>query len=123
VAIAGITLAWLTYSKKKVDAGAIASNPSVRPFYNLLLNRYGFTKGYNFIGEKVVYGFSLAVDWFDRNVIDGIVNLISRDLIGSGKRLRKMQTGLVQSYSAVIIGGVVALIILLYVLGYVLKVI
>ena len=56
-------------------------------------------------------------------MIDGIVNLISRDLIGSGKRLRKMQTGLVQSYSAVIIGGVVALIILLYVLGYVLKVI
>ena len=95
----------------------------MRPFYNLLLKRYGFTKGYNFIGEKVVYGFSLAVDWFDRNVIDGIVNLISRGLIGSGKRLRKMQTGLVQSYSAVIIGGVVALIVLLYVLGYVLKVI
>ncbi len=33
-----------------------------------------------------------------------------------------MQTGLVQSYSTVVIGGVVALIVLLYVLGYVLKV-
>jgi hypothetical protein len=33
-----------------------------------------------------------------------------------------MQTGLVQSYSTVVIGGVVALIVLLYVLGFVLKV-
>jgi hypothetical protein len=37
--------------------------------------------------------------------------------------MRKMQTGLVQSYSAIIVGGVVALIVLLYVLGYVLGVI
>ena len=123
VAIAGISLAWLTYSKKTVDAEAIASKPAVRPLYNMLLKRYGFTKGYDFIGEKVVYGFSLALDWFDRKIVDGIVNLISLGLVGGGKRLRKMQTGLVQSYSAVIIGGVVALIVLLYVLGYVLKVI
>jgi NADH-quinone oxidoreductase subunit L len=95
----------------------------VRPLYNMLLKRYGFTKGYDSIGEKVVYGFSLAVDWFDRNVVDGIVNLISRGLVGGGKRIRKMQTGLVQSYSAIIIGGVVALIVLLYVIGFVLGVI
>jgi NADH-quinone oxidoreductase subunit L len=88
----------------------------------MLLKRYGFTMGYDYIGEKVVYGFSLALDWFDRKVIDGIVNLISRGLVGGGKRLRKMQTGLVQSYSTVVIGGVVALIVLLYVLGFVLKV-
>ncbi len=123
VAIAGIGLAWLTFSKKRIDAGAIASKPSVRPLYNMLLKRYGFTKGYDFIGEKVVYGFSLAVDWFDRKVVDGIVNLISRGLVGGGKRIRKMQTGLVQSYSAIIIGGVVALIVLLYVIGFVLGVI
>ncbi len=122
VAIAGITLAYFTFSKKKVDAGAIASKPAVRPLYNMLLKRYGFTKGYNYIGEKVVYGFSLALDWFDRKVVDGIVNLISRGLIGGGKRLRKMQTGLVQSYSTIVVGGVVALIVLLYVLGFVLKV-
>jgi NADH:ubiquinone oxidoreductase subunit 5 (subunit L)/multisubunit Na+/H+ antiporter MnhA subunit len=122
VAIAGIALAYFTFYKKRIDAGAIASKSYVRPLYNMLLKRYGFTKGYDYIGEKVVYGFSLAVDWFDRNVIDGIVNLISRGLIGGGKRIRKMQTGLVQSYSTIVIGGVVALIALLYVLGFVLKV-
>ena len=63
VAIAGIGLAWLTFSKKRVDAGAIVSKPFVRPLYNMLLKRYGFTKGYDFIGEKVVYGFSLVLDW------------------------------------------------------------
>jgi NADH-quinone oxidoreductase subunit L len=122
VAVAGIALAYFTFYKKKVDAGAIASKPMVRPFYNLLLKRYGFTKGYDFVGEKVVYGFSRVLDWFDRKVVDGIVNLISRGLIGGGKAMRKMQNGMVQSYSSVIVGGVVALIVLLYVLGFVLKV-
>ncbi len=68
VAIAGIGLAWLTFSKKRVDAGAIVSKPFVRPLYSMLLKRYGFTKGYDFIGEKVVYGFSLVLDWFDRKM-------------------------------------------------------
>ncbi len=122
VAIAGIALAYFTFYKKKIDAAAIASKPAVRPLYNMLLKRYGFTKGYDYFGEKVVYGFSLALDWFDRKVIDGLVNLISRGLVGGGKLMRKMQTGLVQSYSAVVIGGIVALIVLLYVLGFVLKV-
>ena len=122
VAIAGIALAYFTFYKKKIDAGAIASKPSVRPLYNMLLKRYGFTKGYDYFGEKVVYGFSLVLDWFDRKVIDGLVNLISRGLVGGGKLMRKMQTGLVQSYSTVVIGGIVALIVLLYVLGFVLKV-
>jgi NADH-quinone oxidoreductase subunit L len=63
-----------------------------------------------------------VLDWFDRKVVDGIVNLISRGLIGGGKAMRKMQNGMVQSYSSVIVGGVVALIVLLYVLGFVLKV-
>jgi NADH:ubiquinone oxidoreductase subunit 5 (subunit L)/multisubunit Na+/H+ antiporter MnhA subunit len=50
VAIAGIALAYFTFYNKKIDASAIANKPSVRPLYNMLLKRYGFTKGYDYIG-------------------------------------------------------------------------
>jgi NADH-quinone oxidoreductase subunit L len=117
VAVCGILLAYFTFYKHKVDAGKLVSGPTAKKMYNLLLARYGFTKGYNWVGERVVYGFSLALDVFDRKVIDGIVNAIARGIYGAGKGLRRAQTGFVQTYSALVVAGVAVLIILLYVAG------
>jgi NADH-quinone oxidoreductase subunit L len=114
VAVAGIMLAYFTFYKHKVDAAAIAAKPAVKPLYNMLLARYGFTKGYNWIGEKAVYGFSLALDAFDRYVIDGIVNGIATVFIKTGKGLRKAQTGFVQTYASVVVGGAVVMMLLMY---------
>ncbi|MEI6796850.1 MAG: hypothetical protein WCK39_08290, partial [Methanomassiliicoccales archaeon] len=83
----------------------------------VLLSRYGFSKGYNWVGERAVYGFSLALDIFDRKVIDGIVNAIAHGIYGAGKGMRRAQTGFVQTYSALVVAGVAVLIILLYVVG------
>jgi NADH:ubiquinone oxidoreductase subunit 5 (subunit L)/multisubunit Na+/H+ antiporter MnhA subunit len=84
---------------------------------NVLLARYGFTKGYDWIGLKVVYGISKLVDAMDRRVIDGLINWISRGLVKAGSFLRRGQTGLVQSYAAVIVAGVSLIVILLFLIG------
>ena len=113
-AIGGIGLAYATFYKRTVDATAIANKPAVKPLYNLLLARWGFTKGFDWIGEKAVYGFSLALDAFDRLVIDGAVNGIANISMKAGRGLRQVQTGFVQTYAGVVVGGAVVMMLLMY---------
>ena len=71
--VLGIGLAYFVYYKKSVSL-AWATKGAKKKVYDLLLNRYYFPRGYDAFGVKVIYGFSRAIDWFDRRVIDGIVN-------------------------------------------------
>ncbi|QLH74618.1 MAG: NADH-quinone oxidoreductase subunit L [Methanomassiliicoccales archaeon] len=116
IAAGGIFLAYMAFYKKRIDVAAIVNRPAIRPLYNMLLARYGFTKGYDQFGLKVVYGFSLLLDWFDRNIIDGIVNGIGRVSLKAGRGLRKVQTGFVQTYAGIAVGGAVVLMLLMYLL-------
>jgi NADH-quinone oxidoreductase subunit L len=88
--------------------------PAVKPLYNMLLARYGFTKGYDWVGMRAVYGFSLVLDWFDLHVIDGIVNGLARGTAKAGRGLRRVQTGFVQTYAGVVVGGAVLMMLLGY---------
>jgi NADH-quinone oxidoreductase subunit L len=117
VAVSGLGLAYLVYYKRGVSSDVFVSTPLTRSLYNLLLKRYGFTAGYDAFAEKAVYGFSLVVDWFDRKVVDGIVNGISFTLAVAGNYIRRIQTGHVQSYATVIIAGIAIILVLLYLLG------
>ena len=56
-------------------------------------------------------GLSVLVMWFDRNVIDGIVNGIGRVASRSGRGLKYLQTGNVQWYAVGLFVGVLALAI------------
>ena len=114
VAAGGIGLAYLAFYKKSIDVDAFVKRPAVKPLYNMLLARYGFTKGYDWVGEKAVYGFSLVLDWFDLHVIDGIVNGLARGTAKAGRGLRRVQTGFVQTYAGVVVGGAVLMMLLGY---------
>jgi proton-translocating NADH-quinone oxidoreductase chain L len=117
VAACGLGLAYLVYYKKRISSDVFVSTIWTRSLYNMLLKRYGFTAGYDAFAEKVVYGFSLAIDWLDRKVIDGIVNGTSLVLVRAGSYIRRIQTGHVQSYATVIIAGISIILVLLYLLG------
>jgi proton-translocating NADH-quinone oxidoreductase chain L len=117
VALAGIVLAWAIYYKKSISSDVFVATPARRSVYNLLLARYGFTAGYDLIGLKVVYAFSRVVDWFDRKAIDGVVNGISAVAVKGGNLLRRVQTGFVQTYAAVVVVGVSLIVILLFFFG------
>jgi NADH:ubiquinone oxidoreductase subunit 5 (subunit L)/multisubunit Na+/H+ antiporter MnhA subunit len=116
VAVSGVGLAYMAYCKKSISVDRFATGGS-KKVYDLLLARYGFPKGYDWIGKKAVYGFSLAIDLFDRKVIDGVVNGISRLAVSGSGTLRKVQTGIVQTYATVIIAAVSVILILMYLLG------
>ena len=117
VAVLGIAVAYLMYYSKTIDPARISESKVGKKLGNVLLARYGFTAGYDLFGIKVIYGISKAVDWFDRNIIDGVVKLISLICTLFGKLLRFVQNGLVQTYASIVVVGVSLVVILLLAFG------
>ncbi len=67
------------------------------------------------LAERVTLPIARAADRFDQTVVDGTVNSVSTaSLFGSG-RMKRLQTGVVTNYAALLVTG---FIVLLLVLGY-----
>jgi NADH-quinone oxidoreductase subunit L len=69
------------------------------------------------LAEDVTYGLSNRLSLFDLGIVDGVVNGTSRVSLGSGDAVRRIQTGIVSHYAAVIALGVVALVALVGLVG------
>jgi NADH-quinone oxidoreductase subunit L len=59
--------------------------------------------------RKVLLGLGAVVGWFDRYVIDGLMNALGYGAIEVGSRARGLQTGLVRDYAYAIALGFVVL--------------
>ncbi len=145
VALGGLFLGYLTY--RNIKSGA--PDPLKKPLggvYTVLYNKYYFDELYQLIFIRPAIWISdVMVPWFDRNVIDGVLHLIARqvariglflrnyidkpivngsgDLAASivqwfGRFLRPMQTGKVQQYMILALVGVTAFSALFYYLVY-----
>ena len=112
----------------------------VRAAYDLVYHKYYVDEIYNATVVMAVMQTRLALDWFDRNVVDGLVNLTSpvatglawlngkmdadvvdgavngtaSMIIGGGGVLRRLQTGNIRTYLQVAIAGGVILILAEY---------
>ena len=49
--------------------------------------------------------FPLLISWFDRNIVDGVVNLSAYVTSSTGKALNLLQNGNVQTYVTILFGG------------------
>ncbi len=146
-ALLGFALAWAVYSRKSIPAERFTRSPSGAFVHEMLSRRYWIDDVYDAFGARVYWGFAKAMDWFDRRVIDGIVNavgrggiaaaagtdyfdrhvvdgavnLVSEETIRSGLRLRQRQTGQVQSYAWVVVFGIAVVIALVFGVGWYLR--
>ena len=140
VAVLGILLAWAVYETKRIPAERFTASPSGAFIHKMLTKRYWIDDVYDGFGRSVVYEFARALDWFDRNVIDGIVNAVGRgglvvaqgtdafdrrvidgavnavslETVRTSWRLRTRQTGQVQNYAWVVVVGIVVVIGLIF---------
>lgn len=131
IAALGIFLATAVYYWKKISAEAWGKR--LKPFYNLLWNKYYFDELYRatFISGtllaskfsavfdlKIIDGivngvakitalFSFAEGRFDLKIVDGLVNFLGRVIRFFGAQLRGLQTGQVQSYILMALFGVI----------------
>jgi NADH-quinone oxidoreductase subunit L len=113
--LGGIGLAWTMWGNGRVFA--LSETSAAQPIRRLLLNRYYFKVGYDWIGQKGVYTIARAADFFDRYVIDGTVRGLERMFSVASNRLRSLQSGFVSDYAAYVIGGLLALFVLLLIVG------
>ncbi|MCO6452175.1 MAG: NADH-quinone oxidoreductase subunit L [Caldilineales bacterium] len=79
VALGGIFLAWLIYGRKPLQAGD--TDPLARwlgSIHKVLRNKYYFDELYHTIAVRPVLWLAKVAFWFDRTVIDAIVNAVGR---------------------------------------------
>jgi len=111
IALAGLGISFVLYYLKAVDLGAVASMKN--PVYKLLYKRYYqheiFTE---FFSIGVVYGVVAFLTQVVDVIIDSIVEAIGIVTVAAADALRRVQTGVVQTYASVVIAGVGLLIIL-----------
>ncbi len=137
VAGLGILLSWLFYHRRRFSAEAVATKFS--PVYNLFWNKYYFDEFYDgvlvaltvwksrllakfdlSVVDGIVNGvstitrqiFAAFIGFFDNRVIDGIVNRVAEVTWAAGGRIRRIQTGAIQTYLFVVLGGIVLIILI-----------
>ena len=69
------------------------------------------------LAEGLTARVARAADTFDQGVVDGTVNAVSSVSLFSGDRLRRLQTGIVTNYAALIALSVLALLSAFAVMG------
>ena len=137
VAGLGIFFSWLFYHKRSLSGEWVAT--TFRPIYNLFWHKYYFDEFYNgvlvaltvwqarlfaqFDGtvvDGIVNGVGIVTrDFlatftgaFDNRIVDGIVNRIAQVTWSIGGRVRRIQTGAIQTYLFVVLAGIVLLILI-----------
>src|SRR5438132_151681 len=78
VAVLGIALAWSIYATKRIPAERFTTTRGGAFVHRLLTRRAWIDDVYDAFGRTVVYGVARGLDWFDRTVIDGVVNAVGR---------------------------------------------
>ena len=137
VAGLGIFLSWLFYHRRTLSAESVAT--TYRPLYNLFWHKYyfdefydgvlvaltvwkarlfaqfdgsvvdGIVNGVGFVTRDMLAAFTGA---FDNRVVDGIVNRVAQVTWAVGGRIRRIQTGAIQTYLFVVLAGIVLLILI-----------
>ena len=110
VAVTGWYVARLWYLRRKEIPGRIVQR--VPGAYRVLLNKYYVDELYNGAVVRPAVRGSESLLWkgIDIGVIDRIVNGVAQITAAAGRGLRLIQTGVVQSYVLVFLGGVVLII-------------
>ena len=113
VAAAAIALAtWMYLRERQTVADALATR--FRGLHKAAYHRFYIDEVYQFVTHRVIFAcISAPVAWFDRHVVDGLMNLLARVTNGAAYVIRDMQSGSVQRYCIWFLGGALGLTILI----------
>jgi len=116
LALAGIGLAWAVYQAKAVRADDLRR--VFGPAHTLVANKYYVDDLYeDVIVRRGAISFVAALaQWFDTNIVDGVVNGSASITRRAGDGLRWVQSGSVQAYGSVGFAGLMVAAILMLVL-------
>ena len=113
VAAVAIALAtWMYLRERQTVADALAAR--FRGLHKAAYHRFYIDEVYQFVTHRVIFAcISAPVAWFDRHVVDGLMNMLARATNGAAYVIRDMQSGSVQRYCIWFLGGALGLTIFL----------
>jgi len=108
----GIGVAWRLYGD-----GGLARAESLRrrmiPLHRLVWHKFYIDEGYLFVTHRIIFDrIAGPVKWFDRQVVDGAMNLSATVLQGGGRLINRWQNGRMQRYLAATVLGCILLLAL-----------
>lgn len=108
IALAGIFTAMWLYRKQNNKPVAIANSLNV--FYKAGYNKFYIDELYLFITKKILFNLvGRPAAWFDKNVVDGMVNLTGNTTQLISEKIKEFQSGKVQQYAIYFLAGVIGL--------------
>lgn len=114
IGLAAITLAYVFYGKKNELPEKLSVAFGV--FYQWASRKFYIDEVYLFVTKKVLFNLiGRPAAWFDRNVVDGMMNGTATLTATTSESIKRMQSGRLQTYAMFFLGGVLviaALIIL-----------
>jgi len=118
--LGGLVLGYLFYYRgldrvvqPRMDPGIFTATDGRLRVHTFLSDRLGLSDLYNRLGMFCFTHVAAACDWFDRRIIDGLVNGIARGSMDGSRRLRRLQSGLFSTYASMIVGGLLLLLLAL----------
>jgi NADH-quinone oxidoreductase subunit L len=113
LAFGGAGLAWVLYSGSE----PAEHTEKLGGVKTVLYNNYYQDEYQVWLANGLTLPLARAADTFDQGVIDGVVNGISSVSLFSGSRIKRVQTGVVSHYAALLTLGLVALLVAFGVTG------
>ena len=113
LAVAGVLVAYRLYG----GASPAQHTKKLGSIRTLLMNNYYQDEYQVWLARGVTVPIARAADKFDQGIIDGVVNGISSVSLFSGERFRRMQTGIVTNYAALLTIGLTLLLIVFGIAG------
>ena len=109
--LAGILVAMWLYRKQNEKPGKITS--SLSRLYKTVYHKFYVDEVYLFITKKILFNLvGRPAAWFDKNIVDGLVNLTGTTTQIISEKIKKVQSGKVQQYAIYFLVGVIGLALL-----------
>jgi NADH-quinone oxidoreductase subunit L len=111
LALAGILLAMWMYKKENSRPDTVASK--MKGLYKAAYHKFYIDEIYLFITKKIIFNLvGRPAAWFDKNVVDGLVNATGNGTRDISETIRGLQSGKVQQYAIYFLVSVIALALL-----------
>jgi NADH-quinone oxidoreductase subunit L len=111
LAVIGIFIAYRLYFKPSEQPQKIAT--TLGGLYHVAYRKFYIDEIYTFITKKIIFNLiGRPAAWFDKNVVDGLMNGIAGATAGTSVAIKKLQSGKVQAYGLYFFAGIAGLALL-----------
>ena len=111
IGVVGIVIATVMYKNETAIPDKIAG--TFKYLYKWAHRKFYMDEVYLFVTRKIIFRYiSDPIAWFDRHIIDGTMNGIAGMTVYAAYAVKGLQSGKLQQYAFVFVGGTVILVLI-----------